>query len=424
MRQKAQEQQGLKEHYLTSITGARSVLEESFRLLELKGKEVKTYNSSEDYSEIISTLHKIEPLITSENDIPHARAKLKNYPSLNNFFQHHLKEGLYLLQFRKCNNDGCCVKNCEILPPVIPAPVLSPDKQSYLDFDDLYGKVVTTEIDCPSLKKTSGEKKKNQMGMKFLAKKVVSTINCNQCGKPRCVFSATGSIDNTSQRQLEDVMFSCGMTLDSHAVYVKADMSCKSNVENAFYLSKPLSQHVCVHCGCSEFDKKCLKEFSKKFRVVFPCCSHCKDVLGKKEICLNPKSKTEGCITKKVTTIEIAEENRDAENVSFQKEYTIVNEATSSKKRQSNLEEWRAPKDKIVKNESSKDLPQQQSSFFEKDDVCGVCSKEDPPGRARTVTWVDCDKCHLWAHLVCAKSAGWINIHRNSWLCQQHCNDT
>ena len=64
-----------------------------------------------------------------------------------------MKEGLYLLQFRKCMNDNCCKLMVEPLPPPpIPAPFLAPDGLHYFPFDDLYGKVTTTEEFCPSLK--------------------------------------------------------------------------------------------------------------------------------------------------------------------------------------------------------------------------------------------------------------------------------
>ena len=56
---------------------------------------------------MIQTLHRIEPLITQEDDIPHAQAKLKNFSSL------HLTEGLYMLQFRKSEEETCCIRKKE-----------------------------------------------------------------------------------------------------------------------------------------------------------------------------------------------------------------------------------------------------------------------------------------------------------------------
>ena len=66
-------------------------------------------------------------------------------------FDKHLAEGLYLLQFRKCDDKNCFTIKTDPLPPPITAPVMHPDGQHYLAFDDVYGKVQTTKKDCPSL---------------------------------------------------------------------------------------------------------------------------------------------------------------------------------------------------------------------------------------------------------------------------------
>jgi len=62
-------------------------------------------------------------------------------------------DGLYLLQFRKCDYVSCCKKRNGDLPPAVPTPVLTPDGKHYLPFNTFYGKVDTNEKDCPSLKK-------------------------------------------------------------------------------------------------------------------------------------------------------------------------------------------------------------------------------------------------------------------------------
>ena len=56
------------------------------------------------------------------------------------------------------------------------------------------------------------------------------------------------------------------------------------------------------------------------------------------------------------------------------------------------------------------------------DEVCKICDEEDPPGHAKIMKWIDCDVCHVWCHLSCAKQndSGWKNISRKSWVCQQH----
>jgi len=67
----------------------------------------------------------------------------------------------YMLQYRKCADNTCSRLRNGPLPPPIPALALSPDGQHYILFKDLYGKVETTEKDCPSLKDKKDNREKN-----------------------------------------------------------------------------------------------------------------------------------------------------------------------------------------------------------------------------------------------------------------------
>jgi len=44
-------------------------------------------------------------------------------------------DGLYVLQFRKCEDVTCCTKRNGDLPPKVPAPVMGPDGEHYLSFE-------------------------------------------------------------------------------------------------------------------------------------------------------------------------------------------------------------------------------------------------------------------------------------------------
>lgn len=66
-----------------------------------------------------------------------------------------------LLQFRKCDDKSWCVIKNDPLPPFIPVPVIAPDGEHYLVFDDLYRKTQATEKDCPSLSVQVSQKKKD-----------------------------------------------------------------------------------------------------------------------------------------------------------------------------------------------------------------------------------------------------------------------
>ena len=89
-------------------------------------------------------------------------------------------DGLYKLQFRKCDDMSCCTKLNDILPPPVPAPVLGSSKEKYLKFEDTYGKITTTEKDCPSLN-TKDTTKNETPGFKYIVSRVVATKNGSPC---------------------------------------------------------------------------------------------------------------------------------------------------------------------------------------------------------------------------------------------------
>ena len=64
---------------------------------------------------------------------------------MESFLEKRMKDGLYLLQFRKCEDDTCCQRLVPDLPPYLHAPILKPKDEHYAKFQDLYGKVEVTE---------------------------------------------------------------------------------------------------------------------------------------------------------------------------------------------------------------------------------------------------------------------------------------
>ena len=286
IRAESKQQQGLKEAYQSSVENPRRLVETSFEMLELKGNSVKIFKPNNQGDEIATSLNTIDSKITSVATIPHHQAKLDKYPHLKKFMDTHLTKTLYMLQYRKCDNFQCCQRKKETLPPKIPSPVLSPDRVHYLSFHSLYGKVQTTASDCPSLQPKNVKKDKNEAGFKFVASRVVAKIQCHQCNKTRCVFSLDRTFSAKDQRELEDVIYVCGMVLTGAKIYTSRLITCSSYIENAFYISSAGANHICVHCGHDEMDTEIRKELLRKFKTVYPSCLHCK-VQGKEEITRN-----------------------------------------------------------------------------------------------------------------------------------------
>ena len=89
-----------------------------------------------------------------------------------------MMEGLYLLQFKKCDKAECCPTQNGALPPLVPSPVPTPKGDHYLPFDAIYGKVKTTEKDSPSLNESGKDpKKKNNQVIDFILNTVL-TASC------------------------------------------------------------------------------------------------------------------------------------------------------------------------------------------------------------------------------------------------------
>ena len=173
--------------------------------------------------------------------------KLRDFPALQSFFNRHMTEGLYLLQFHKCQNSECCKPKTN-LPPMVPAPIRTPEGDKYMKFDDTknnildgtYGKIKFTEKDCPS-RMHSTEKKKLLPRYKLLANRLVLTLSCAQCGKPRCTFSMDGLITQKGQREVEDIIFSCGMALTTSSLYTATHLKFHHLLKRLFHVSAYIS---------------------------------------------------------------------------------------------------------------------------------------------------------------------------------------
>ena len=167
------------------------------------------------------------------------------------------------------------------LPLPLPAPVLELAGHHYLPFTEFYGKIPTTEKDCPSLIQ-KGEKKKDQ-SVKFnlIASRVVSTLQCVQCEKRRCVFALDSRIAPKDQQELEDVIFSCGMSLMGANLYTLSHLMCQSEMEISYYNSQAMTNYVCYHCRMKEITTGSFKDLKKKFEIVYPACVDC-EKMGKK----------------------------------------------------------------------------------------------------------------------------------------------
>lgn len=469
VRVRAKKHQGLQETYQASLQSATLTLERCFQSMNLKGKPIQVFQPNRTSNEIIQTLATIEPIITNEESIPHHRPNLVDYPRLKMYFETHMNEGLYLLQFRKCGNTECCVKRNGELPPLVPSPVPIPGQDHYMPFHSLYGKVKTSEKDCPSLQQSGkDQKKKNQEGYKYLASKLVSVLDCHQCGKSRGIYCLKGQngISTEGIRELDDIIFTCGMDLRTSTIYC-GKLNCSSPIESTFYISRPKDKYVCYHCGSPEYIKDDMTQKMVEFSTVYPICMICKGK-GKTQVLLNPKKnptikrgqKTisfsvvpnkKQCLVKP-TSSEAPSSNKSTSSTkatiqathasSSEGPVTPIDLTISSSKRSKASASKKSSSASVKASIKQTTLPsilptrskrvrrkparftigeEDASSMPPEGETCPICLKEDDPsGRAAQVNWVDCDYCEQWVHTNCAKNSDWLHIRRDSWLCQDH----
>ena len=114
----------------------------------------------------------------------------------------------------------------------------------------------------------------------------------------------------SNQQLLENIIFTCGMLLDSKSLHTVTNLNCNCLIENVYCGSKS-TKLVCVHCGSADIRSAEYKSKLKQYKNVFPVCQHCFNK-GKKEICRSSvepviSSSNKGNISKsveKVTTNE------------------------------------------------------------------------------------------------------------------------
>lgn len=138
-------------------------------------------------------------------------------------------------------------------------------------------------------------------GNKWKPTMVRETVNCANCGKPRCIFSKN-HLDAETQRILEQriemTSFVCGKLLfdDNETVGVKIaqrqDLSCDSPIEKAYYNPRKgrstfVTPDLCIHCGKSHSLLR-IEDLRNKGHVTddldrYPICVPCLD-LGRQPI--------------------------------------------------------------------------------------------------------------------------------------------
>lgn len=154
--------------------------------------------SDEEIAEHFELLHFIDPSLSQSSLTAKA---LDSCPFLKKNLDPHCHCSHYVFQIRKCLDPSCdyCLQHPVRMGKekfqelsLLLLPLLDNTKEHYRQFEKLYG-TAPTEKEHPSLQQ-SGDPKAVEADTKQKAllnsSKVKAVLYCQECFKPRCVYSA------------------------------------------------------------------------------------------------------------------------------------------------------------------------------------------------------------------------------------------
>jgi hypothetical protein len=138
----------------------------------------------------------------------------------------------------------------------------------------------------------------------LLVGKIRGYINCEDCGKRRCVYSdksLTREEQEDYQQALDSYSYSCGAPIfpDEHylkeVVFVRTRISCDSPIEILYYSSRKSGNYsICYYCGECEDLVTPPQSLKECFKQTYPLCEGCqengKEFYAKGEIKTNMRS--------------------------------------------------------------------------------------------------------------------------------------
>ena len=274
-------------------------LAQRFTQMKLKEEPVLCANaaSDEEIDQYFELVHFIEPSLSQDNLTVKA---LESCSSLKKFLDTHCNSSHYVFQIRKCLDPSCyyCVQHPVRMDlekfkelSLLPLPLLDTTKEHYRPFEELNGSE-PTEKDRPSLQQ-SGDPEAVEADTKhkllFNSSKVRAILNCQECFKPRCVYSARKLSLNEKvllDVVVEDKTYTCGAAVFppssplADTVVVRQNIGCPNPMEAQYYSATLVSfPPVCYFCAVGEeclVEDDSIRELRKEYAVVRPICFLCK----------------------------------------------------------------------------------------------------------------------------------------------------
>jgi len=121
----------------------------------------------------------------------------------------------------------------------------------------------------------------------LVVSKIRGYINCEDCGKRRCVYSEkslTHEEQEDHQQALKSYSYFCGVPIfpDDHylkeIVFVRIRISCDSPIEILYYSSRKSGNYlICYYCGESENLVTPPQSLKERFKQIYPLCEGCQE---------------------------------------------------------------------------------------------------------------------------------------------------
>ena len=172
---------------------------------------------------------------------------------MTDFIEHHCHTSHYAFQIKKCTSPDCfyCIGNPVRMPiddfkalSFVPLPLLDLTKEHYRPFSDLYGTAPQDNRPSLQLGQSEGRDIDREHRELFRNTKVRSCIPCQECLKPRVIYSASkpSREQNIAVAQVvESQLYTCGSVLfcptsPYHSTIVVCQaLRCSDPIEAQYY---------------------------------------------------------------------------------------------------------------------------------------------------------------------------------------------
>ncbi|CAB4381993.1 unnamed protein product [Rhizophagus irregularis] len=312
IRKKAQESNELTSELKESITNIQNLLNNRTERLLFKDKKFRCHEpaNEERIAALFESISDIDSTLRIEET---TQAQIRRHPTLVEFINTHCRARAYSFQIKKCNNPTCLYCKPIRLPlsefntlSFLPDPIPSQDNTDhYATFQDVYG-TETTEKYRPTYMKSQASAEPIPKSI-LVVSKIRGYINCEDCGKRRCVYSEkslTHEEQEDFQQVLDSYSYSCGAPVfpDDHylkeLIFVCTQISCDSPIEILYYSSRKSGNYpICYYCGEREDLVTPPQSLRECFKQIYPLCEECHQ--NRKEFYTKGEVKTNGQSSKR-----------------------------------------------------------------------------------------------------------------------------